>query len=176
MQTEEEEISFLEKIFQFVLKYVVMGEWLLNLATLWIRPTYRRMIKTKTGRKIAFKLGNRKDIVSFAFLFYEVALYFSSFSFLGIGEGLLLLGFEQYGNFIMKCSAVYALCLVAMWLTTFGFAGYPEAVLELTPQEASCLWFNNQEDFFKYHDGYFRKEKLAYRKLLRIDEKKKWVL
>lgn len=59
MQTEEE-ISFLEKIFQFVLKYVMMGEWLLNLVTLWVRPIHRRMIKTRTGREIAFKLGNRK--------------------------------------------------------------------------------------------------------------------
>ena len=176
MQTEEEEISFLEKIFQFVLKYVIVGEWLLNLVTLWIRPTYRRMIKTKTGRKIAFKLGNRKDIVSFAFLFYVITLCFSSFSFIGIGEGLLLLSFKQYGNFIMKCGVVYESCLVAMGLITFGFAGYPEAVLKLATQEVSSLWFNNPEDFFQYHDGYFRKEKLAYRKLLHIDEKKKWVL
>lgn len=158
--------------------WVGTSEWILNMVTLWIRPIYRRMIKTEKGKRLAFKLGNIQCVGK---LLCDFCMY-SHYIFGIVGVGVGFLPYVLYGD--IKLTSILSLVVIAIFLLGYVFImvifcglwrsyGWVDIQTGLGNQDEVCLWFSNPEDFCKYHDGYFRKEKLIHRMWLQLDEKSK---
>lgn len=162
---------------KFDLIWAGCGEWILNVITLWVRPIYRKMIKTEKGRKIAYRLGNVKCtgylIIGLCLFFLVVFTYtcvgILEISYvLGLSDKLYLFFYEVLISLYLG-GIGYILALVNFRWSSYGKISLKEYDHD---QNDFYLWFSSPEDFCKYHDGFFKKEKLVHRVLLQMYEKK----